>query len=109
MGGEDEGEVVNDLQDADQDDRPIEGSSGEVIEFRTYIRDRAVSCRWSAGRVTGDPELLRRIERSAGSADWRSSPCSVADAVSAAVASPVVMHVFAESGERRQETPGSLS
>lgn len=105
---------MNGVRSTEPEERPIESAPDPapdvaVIEFRTYIQDRSVSCRWSNGRVTGDAELLRRVQRSAGSSDWRRSPTSVADALTAAVACPVLMHVVQAPvvGPRARSAGGS--
>ena len=56
-----------------------------AVELTTEIRGRAVSCRWSPSGVSGDAELLARIARSAGGADWERSPAALVCAMGAAV------------------------
>lgn len=68
----------------------------EVIEFRTFMRERPVACRWSQGRVTGDPELLARIGHMVRGGDWARQPSTVARVISDAVAHPVTIRLVSE-------------
>lgn len=71
-------------------------SGTEVIEFRTFMRERPVACRWSQGRVTGDPELLARIGHMVRGGDWARQPSTVARVISDAVAHPVTIRLVSE-------------
>lgn len=76
------------------DEEPV----GDVIEFRTFMRERPVSCRWSQGRLTGDAELLQRVSHMAVRDDWASEPATVARVISDAVAHPVTIRVVDDLG-----------
>jgi hypothetical protein len=79
--------------------RPTESVDGDeagpedVVEFATFIRERPVACRWVAGDVTGDPELMQRLTHMIVPAGWTRSPSTVARAISDAVAHPVTIRV----------------
>ena len=81
-------------------ERSRDTSPGELttVELSTEIRGRKVSCRWSPAGVTGDPELLARIARAAGSDAWRRSASALATAMQRAVPGPVLAKVRGESG-----------
>lgn len=68
----------------------------EVIEFRTFMRERPVACRWSQGRLTGDPELLARIGHMVRGGDWARKPSTVARVICDAVAHPVTIRLVSE-------------
>ena len=95
------------MEEIAERDRTAAGDvfSEAVVEFTTHIRDRVVSCRWDAGRVTGDAELLHRVQRSAGDSHWHRSPTTVAEAVRAAVACPVAIHVLPAPARRSPAGP----
>lgn len=79
---------------------PDEGAGADqTIEFTTFMRGRSVLCRWSEGQVTGDAELLRRMERMGLGSEWRRSPSSVARAIASAVAHPVTIRVVEPTRE----------
>lgn len=64
-----------------------------VVEFTTTIRGRTVSCRWEAGSLSGDPELLDRLSRVPVREGWNDDPCAVASAIGIAVAHPVTIRL----------------
>lgn len=92
---------------------PDEGhGADETVEFDTFMRDRPVRCRWSRGELTGDRELLERIEHMGFGPAWRASPASVARAISAAVAHPVTIRVLSPSCDEvdlRESTTGGAA
>lgn len=74
-------------------------ASGDVpehatVEFTTMIRGRSVTCRWEAGQLSGDQELLDRLARVPVREGWDDDPCTVASAIGAAVAHPVSIRLL---------------
>lgn len=86
-------ETTEDRQRANE---PAEGDTAgpeDAVEFATFIRERPVSCRWVAGDVTGDAELMQRLAHMIVPDGWTRSPSTVARAISDAVAHPVTIRV----------------
>jgi hypothetical protein len=65
-----------------------------AVEFTTTIRGRSVTCRWEAGGLSGDQELLDRLARVPLRDGWNDDPCAVASAIGAAVAHPVTIRLL---------------
>ena len=65
----------------------------QVFEFTTRIRDKEVRCFWSDGAVSGDEELLTRIDHVLPDSRWTRDPIAVAHAVSSVVIYPVNISV----------------
>lgn len=63
----------------------------DEVEFTTRIRDRVVRCSWTNGRLSGDEELLRRIERSGRRPEELADAVEAMQAVVAAVAHRVTV------------------
>ena len=80
------------------DEVTLRQEPSEVVEFRTFMRERPVACRWSDGRITGDRELLERIEHMVRDGDWARQPSTVARVISDAVAHPVTIRLVSEAG-----------
>ncbi len=53
-----------------------------------------MTCRWEAGGLSGDQELLDRLARVPLRDGWNDDPCAVASAIGAAVAHPVTIRLL---------------
>jgi len=64
--------------------------SADPVEWRATVRGREVRCRWTDGRLDGDPEVLARIDLLPAAAVDLSTPLHAFDTLRRVVLDPTV-------------------
>ncbi|MHB1139316.1 MAG: hypothetical protein ACYC2O_10200 [Microthrixaceae bacterium] len=81
-----------------KDGPPVDDERVTRVGFTTTIRGRQVTVWLDGGRLGGDPELLRRLERVIG-VDDDLDAVTVAHRIGDAVGSEVVLHLCAPADD----------